>query len=43
MAERSKVGAFNTLFHALTQDYVNFCNYFRMSITGFDELLYKLQ
>ena len=39
IAERSKTGAFNTLFHELRQDNMKFFNYFRMSITTFDELL----
>ena len=42
IAERSKTGAFNTLFHELRQDNMKFFNYFRMSITTFDELLNKL-
>lgn len=43
LAERSKVGAFKTLFEDLRKDGDEFFTYFGMSIETFDELHEKIQ
>ncbi|CAH1977615.1 unnamed protein product [Acanthoscelides obtectus] len=40
---RQKVGTFYTLFEQLRNDDTKFFNYFRMSITSFDELHERLK
>lgn len=40
---REEVGTFNTLFGELRADENKFYNYFRMSITSFDELHVRLK
>ena len=40
--KRNLLGAFNTLFLELREYEENFFNYFRMSVSTFDEVLYKI-